>query len=154
MTALGDFSSGDVLTAADLNGIGTYTDYSASQTFSGFTKGNATIISRYCKINKLVHFWGMVTLGSTSSLVGPLDVYLPFLAVGNSLSTNSSCSAYDTSAGRLYWATALHIGTSVIRLVAHNSTSTYAYNSDMGVNVPFTWATGDIFIWNHVYEAS
>ena len=134
--------------------IGTYTDISSSQTFSGFSKGNGTIISRYCKVNDFVHFWGSAVLGSTSSLTGPLDVALPFLAVGNTLASNSSCSAWDASASRLYWATALHIGTSVIRLVAHNSTGTYAYNSDIGTNVPFTWATGDIFIWNHFYEAS
>ena len=77
MAVLGTFSPLTPLTAAELNAIGTYTDYSSSVTFAGFTKGNASVTARYTALNKLVHYVGYVDLGSTSSLTGPLDVSLP-----------------------------------------------------------------------------
>jgi len=152
MTALGDFSSGDVLTAADLNAIGTYTDYSSSVTFSGFTKGSSTVVAKYTKVNKLVHFWGYVVTGSGSSMTGPLDISLPATAVGGFLTSNSACSFYNGST--VFWGTALNINTSTMRLVAHNATGTYAYNADVTATVPFTWTTTNYFFWNHFYEAA
>lgn len=134
---------------------GVYTDYSASQTFSGFTKGNATVVSRYTQVGKNVHFWGYVNLGSTSSMSGPLDVNLPVTSAGGILTHNSSCSFYNSAT--LYWGQTLHIATTALRLVAMNATGTYAYNTDIGSTVPFTWSTtpaNNYFFWNHHYEAA
>jgi len=153
MATLGTFTAGSVLTAAELNAIGTYTDYSSSVTFSGFTKGNATVVAKYTKINKFVHYWGVVTLGSTSSMSGALDVYLPFTATGGNITNNSACSFYDAS-GTLYWGTAFHIGTTEIRLQIHVASTTYASNTDVSSIKPFTWTTNDQFFWNHSYEAA
>ena len=67
MTALGDFTAGDVLAAADLNAIGTWASFTPS--FSNFTLGNGTVdYSRYSRINDVVHVELLVTLGSTSSM--------------------------------------------------------------------------------------
>lgn len=56
MTALGDFSSGDVLTAADLNAIGTWQDYTPTwtATVSDPDVGAGSLNGRYCQINDLV----------------------------------------------------------------------------------------------------
>jgi hypothetical protein len=134
---------------------GSYTDYSSSQTFSGFTKGNATVFSKYTQVGKLVHFWGYVTLGSTSSMTGPLDVNLPVTSTGGVLTQNSPCSFYNGTT--LYWGTTLHITTGALRLVLHNSSGTYASNTDITSTLPFTWATSptnNSFFWNHLYEAA
>jgi len=131
---------------------GIYSDISSTQTFTGFTKGNATVVSKYAQVGKLVHFWGMVTVGSTSSMSGPLDVALPVTADGNIVTNNSACSFYNGST--LYWGMALHISLGSIRLVAMNSSSTYAYNTDITATIPFTWATNTYFYWNHTYQAA
>ena len=65
MTALGDFSSGDVLTAADMNAIGTWTAY--TPTVYNMVIGNGTVDFKYAQINKVVHLRGVFTMGSTST---------------------------------------------------------------------------------------
>ena len=131
---------------------GVYTDISSTQVFYNFTKGNATVVSRYTEINDYVHFWGSVVLGSTSSMAGPLDVQLPKTAAGGVLTNNSACSFYDAGPNVLYWGFAIHLTTSIIRIVAINASTTYARNADVGTAVPFTWASGDSFYWNHIYQ--
>jgi len=66
MTALGAFSSGDVLTAADLNAIGTWTAFTPA--WVNFTVGDATHSWYYAQINDLFIVTGKTTLGSTSSM--------------------------------------------------------------------------------------
>ncbi len=154
MATFGTFTAGQVLTASELNAAGAYTNISATQTFSGFTKGNATVVSQYTKFNKLVHFWGFVILGSTSAITGPLDITLPATAVGGVLTNNSMCSFFDASANFITYGSALHINTSAIRLTAMVTTGNFTTNADVFATVPIVWATGDYFFWNHVYEAA
>jgi len=55
MTALGDFTSGDVLTAADLNAIGTWSDWTANfRSQTGTYTSADTQYARYTKINDIV----------------------------------------------------------------------------------------------------
>lgn len=134
---------------------GVYTDYASSIAFGGFTKGNATIVAKYTQVGKLVHYWGYVGLGSTSSMSGPLDVSLPVTATGTVVTNNSACSLYNGAT--LYWGMVIHITTGYLRLVAMNASSTYVYNSDITSTVPFTWSTNptnNYFFWNHTYEAA
>lgn len=153
MATFGSFSAGQVLTAGELNAAGAYTNISSTQTFSGFTKGNATVVSKYTKFNKLVHFWGSVTLGSTSTMNGPaLDVTLPFTATGGILTNESSCMFFNNL--QVFWGVGLHISTTALRLVAMNTAGVYAVNADVSATVPFTWANTHSFHWNHIYEAA
>lgn len=131
-----------------------YVDVSSSQTFSGFTKGNATVTSKYQQVGKRVHFWGQVTLGSTSVMTGPLDVTLPVTAVGGTLNFNSACS-FPEDGSFIHWGTACHIGTTLLRLIViFCPANGNARSSDVAATNPFTWATSDRFEWNHVYEAA
>ena len=151
MATFGTFTAGQVLTASELNAAGAYTSY--TPTFAGFTLGNGTInFAKYTKFNKLVHVWGQVTLGSTSVMTGPLDVSLPATAVGPVLTVGGNCQFYNNAL--LYFGQLIHITTTSIRLVAINSTGTYAFNTDIGAAVPFSWANTHSFRWNHVYEAA
>jgi hypothetical protein len=131
-----------------------YTDISSTQAFGGFTKGNATVVSKYARFGKFVHFYGRVGLGSTSSMAGPLDVTLPFTAAQGIYYHPSACYFIDASASVLYWGTALNISTTGVRLVTHKVDGTYAINFDVSATAPFTWTTSDGFYWNHIYEAA
>jgi len=148
--------NGDINATGDLRiggaAIGTYTDYSSSVTFGGFTKGTSTVVAKYARVGKFVHYWGYVITHSGFSMTGPLDVSLPIAATGGILTTNSPCSFYDGST--ITWGTAINLGGSTMRLVTHAAGGTYAFNADVASNVPFTWATGDAFYWNHYYEAA
>ena len=71
MTALGDFSSGDVLTAADMNAIGTWQTWSPNVRAEVGTWGGVTLLrARYCEINKLI--------------VGQIDFQITSVGTGDS----------------------------------------------------------------------
>ena len=76
MTALGDFSSGDVLTAADLNAIGAWTAFTPNWT-AGLTIGNGTDTWYYAIVNDLMVVQGFTELGSTSSVTSAVRMALP-----------------------------------------------------------------------------
>lgn len=150
MAEFGTFTVGQVLTAAELNAAGAYTAY--TPTFTGFNIGNGTRAAYYSKFNKLVHYYGYVQLGTTSSMSGPLDISLPFTAAEGQLWEPSTC--YFFNGATVYWGTSLHIATTFMRLVAHRVDSTYAYNADISASVPFTWGNTHYFFWNHIYKAA
>ena len=54
MTALGDFTAGDVLQASDLNAIGTWDSYTPEIEASGTNPVYNVRVGRYTKINELV----------------------------------------------------------------------------------------------------
>lgn len=83
MTALGDFTSGDVLTAADLNAIGTWTAFTPS--WENLTVGNGTQSFYYCQINDVLHIEGRLTWGSTTAITGS---FIRFAAPVGTLSAN------------------------------------------------------------------
>lgn len=130
-----------------------YTDISSTQTFSGFTKGNATVISKYAKLGDFVHFYGIVYLGSTSSMTGPLDVALPVSSDGATIYFPSVAWIGDATAGS-FVAFAVGIGTSHFRVVPQNVSGTYAANADVSSSIPMGWAVNDQFSWNYFYKAA
>jgi len=146
------FSSGNVLTAAQLNSIGAYTAY--TPTFAGFTVGNGTVNTRYTQVNKLVHFYGRVALGSTSAFTGPLDITVPIAinAASAVLDTIGTCGAYNGSL--LFYGAPINLFNTNIRCTFFNSAGTYVTNSDTSATVPFTWANTNLFFWNIIYESA
>jgi len=131
-----------------------YTDISSTQTFTGFTKGNATVVSKYARLGDFVHFWGNVVLGSTSSMAGPLDIGLPFTAEQGIFFHPNAALYYDTSPGTVYWAVSINIGTTALRIPGIITSGTTATNYDVGAATPFTWANGDSFFWNHFFKVA
>jgi hypothetical protein len=146
------FTTGQVLTAAQLNSIGAYTAY--TPTFAGFTVGNGTVNTRYTQVNKLVHFYGRVALGSTSAFTGPLDISVPIAinAASAVLDTVGTCGAYNGAA--LFYGAPINLFNTSIRCTFFNSAGTYVTNSDTSATIPFTWANTNIFFWNITYESA
>jgi hypothetical protein len=72
MATLGTFVSGQVLTAAELNDIGTWTDYTPTVTFfSGSGLAYTINVARYCEINKLIFVNFDITITAGTSLTYP-----------------------------------------------------------------------------------
>jgi hypothetical protein len=75
-TQLGDFTVGQILTAADLNDIAVWTDYTPAFA-SGVTVGNGTWVAAYAIVNEILFWQGTFTLGSTSAITGAVTITLP-----------------------------------------------------------------------------
>ena len=142
-------ANNSLLTAASgettgLKYAGLWTTY--TPTFSGTTLGNGSISGSYAQIADTIFFRAVFTLGSTSSIAGPVDVTLPVVASGygtfdfmNVISQywdNSPLSFYPSSAN-------IAIGNSSVRLGVTLTNGTYAQYTDYVANVPVTAATSD-----------
>jgi len=134
------FTSGQVLTAAQLNSIGEVTAFTPSWT--NFTPGNATESWHYVQMNEWLFFAGATTLGSTSSVTGSFRFAIP---VGSQVSDDIviagsgylnqggtyALSHMDVTSGNLRWLVSTAGGTNV-------SIGTISATS------PWTWGTGDV----------
>ena len=149
MTALGDFSSGDVLTAADLNAIGTWTSFTPS--FTNFTLGNGTIERAiYSKVNELVFVQLYVTLGSTSSMGTSPSFTAPVGAADSSqLATGVGRARISSS---FFWIFPYMSDDDVI-MYCVDAASSYARRATITSSVPATWGSGSDFQINMVYQA-
>jgi hypothetical protein len=156
MTALGDFSAGDVLTAADLNAIATTsTTYTPTWTSSGIapTLGNSTLSGRYIKINKLV--WVQILFIRGSTATNGTGTY--FWSLPSGITARAGLYGFMTQGlGRLYDA---NTGNTPLASVSFNSGITdkiMAYTSTGPVTdaSPFTWATNDEIVMTFTYEAA
>ncbi len=151
------FSSGDVLTAADLNDIGAWEDWTPS--FTNLTLGNGVVeYARYAQVNKLVVAQMNVTLGSTSSVTGDIRVSLPVTAAapnGSPQVTTGVGRAFDNSTSSVYWVTPYIVSPPTeVRIYATRTDSTYAVRATTSSTVPITWSTNDALQIFMTYEAA
>lgn len=78
MTALGDFTAGDVLQAADLNAIGAWSDWTSTITAQSGTPTTWTIYyARYTKIQDLVVATIRLRIVNSGTAGGSLQFSLP-----------------------------------------------------------------------------
>jgi len=129
-------------TATELNllheVLGAWTTY--NPTWTGLTKGNATVACKYLKIGRLVVYTGDVIWGNTTSASGRWIPSFPFAMAG--AEPIGYAEFVDTGAA---------VYTGLIR-------GTYDFIKHDGVEVtntsPFTWTTGDNIKWMCIYEAT
>ena len=139
--------------------IGTYIDYSASVTISNVTLGNATIVARYARVNNLVHYWGNLVFGSTTSVTGSgFNLKLPinaYASIQNTFLPMGLSKFVDASAGLVVNGTFVPTGTAnLFAFQVSNSNTTYVGDTSPSSTVPFTWTTSDRIQWNIYYEAA
>jgi len=150
MTALGDFSPGDILTAADLNAIGAWDTW--TPTWTNFTVGNANTTYRYTQIGSTVFYSIIVVLGSTSSMGTEPEFTLPVTA-----------SAYRTAQGgegsletgaQSWVATTYRKSATNVYLRSLAQTGGNVYVKQITSTSPATWTTGDVIVVKGWYEAA
>ena len=149
MTALGDFTAGDVLAAADLNAIGTWASFTPS--FSNFTLGNGTVdYSRYSRINDVVHVELLVTLGSTSSMST-----LPTFTVPVSTSKTQLTVGVGRArvGGSFYW-TYPYMISNECGMYLVGASSTYGTRQTIGASTPTSWGSSDDFQLSFTYSVA
>jgi hypothetical protein len=148
------FTAGQVLEAAQLNGIGEAA-ISFTPTFAGagYTRGNGTSVAYYMRVNKLVYVYVEETLGSTSSMVGSPIMSLP-IAATRFQAIQMGRSRIDDTGAQVFFGTTVGINTTQVVVYADNSAGTYTSFAGITATIPMTWVATDKFTLQFVYEAA
>jgi hypothetical protein len=151
MATLGTFASGQILTAAELNAIGTWTSY--TPTITGVTAGNATVAASYIELNQIVFFQVRWIFGSTSAVTGPVTITYPVTA-NNLYQAAAGVNVYleDSSAAADFVGVAYPDTTARFEVRAANASTTYLGATALTSAIPFTWATGDVILASGFYR--
>jgi hypothetical protein len=129
MATLGTFASGQVLTAAELNEIGTWTDYSPSCSWSAY---GSFSYAKYARFNEIMFLKWKFDVTSTPS--GTFEFALPFA------DSNGDTGALGTSA--LFDATSTDYD-AYIFTASDNIRLNVLASGTVNATTPFTWANGD-----------
>lgn len=147
------FTAGQVLTAAQMNGIGETTTY--TPTWSNFSIGNGTQSWKYTRVNNNILIVGSVVFGSTTSVTGVITHNFPIVA---DTTTNTSVigwgSAQDTGTGT-YPIAIYQLSTNSFGIYVPQTNGTYLGPiAATSSTVPFTWTNTDEIRINLVYKAA
>ena len=147
------FVAGEVLTAADMNGIGEAVAY--TPTFTNFTLGNGTVTASYVQVQKMVQVSVTITFGSTSSMTGQISVSKPVTgAGGGALNTYVGVARLADSGTGVRMAAIRNDSTGSVSVRALDVSATYPTEVNVSSTVPFTWTTNDQLLLSFVYEAA
>jgi hypothetical protein len=142
------FTTGQVLTAAQMNSIGEIVSYTPALT--NITLGNGTMSTRYVLINNFVHYEGKITFGTTSSISATAQIALPFTAAqsfqiaGNIVYADVGVASYS--------GLPIMVGTGTLYLYIANYATAYGNEVAVSATVPFTWGNTDSITWSINYQ--
>jgi len=154
------FTAGQVLTAAQLNGIGeALTSFTPTWTGTSTNPvlGNGQLLGQYTQVNKLVYARYTLIVGSTTTFgTGDYRFTYPVAAksIANFGAILSAGFLFDSNVAQMYSMTASSVSGSgtVFRLLSFpNSTQNL---SVFGPTTPITLATNDELFFTICYEAA
>ena len=148
MATLGTFTAGQVLTAAELNAISTFTSFTPTWTnLTVGTGGSALNEGQFTIVNKILYFRLRTVLGTSGFSVGVATLTVPN---GQTLESSpdtfqipSVMVAFGDPGIANYLGVATKVSATSIGFNAINAAGTYAATVPIGATVPFTWAAGD-----------
>jgi hypothetical protein len=147
------YTSSQIVQAVPVGALN-YTAY--TPTWTNLTIGNGTNNFRYAQVGNLVHYYGQLTFGSTTSTSSSATLPLPITGRLSNYYTNN-ISFYDLSTDT-HWVGAGFVSTTTIlfKVPQYNSAQNFLYHANVGSTNPFNaaFATGDIWNINFVYEAA
>ena len=145
-TQLGDFTAGQILTAADLNLIATWTTFTPS--FTGVTLGTGSSnTGQYCELNNILFIRTKTILGTGGSFTNPV-LTVPASRVMTGTPTMlwmPSMHGVMIDAGVNSYALAvIHNSTTTLGVYAQTASGTYVtWSSAVSSTVPFTSGVND-----------
>ena len=144
------FTAGQVLTAAQLNGIGEYSAYTPTFTDISFSSYTA----RYAIVNKLLHVWFSGILDA--AVTGAIEISAPVeTAPSNTQAVfGGSCYGIDDNTGGTYFGRTLTRSDDTFRFYSSTVDGSSASGNQWDATAPFTWASGDLLSFSIVVEAS
>jgi hypothetical protein len=143
MATFGTFTTGQVLTAAELNALGTWTAF--TPTWVNVTVGNGTQSAFYSVINKILFVRLKLTFGSTTSFGDPVQLTLPnsYVAQSSSQLLLGTSTEEDTGVAT-YIGTNYLVSTISVRPSVQLVNSTYSVLNFVNATRPFTWGNTDV----------
>jgi len=144
------FTTGQVLTAAQMNGIGEKTAY--TPTFTNLTLGNGTLTADFYRVQNVVTATVAVVFGSTTSISGDVTVTLP-IARASAQGLRLAAVQFNDP-GVQHVAGALFCNPSVLTGVNPRPLGTNSFLGFLSATIPFTWATGDVLQFSVQYEVA
>lgn len=148
------FVAGNVLTAAQLNGIGEAT-VAYTPTLGGITIGNGTVAAYYTRVNKIVYGSVYITLGSTSAITTTVTFTLPVTAAANSAGLLMGNGYYfDNSTSETYLGTSFRSNTTTCTPFVGVASGTYLVRSVINATVPVVFGANDLLVYQFTYEAA
>ena len=147
MAVLGTFTAGQILTAAELNAIGTFTSFTPSWT--GITPGTgASNTGQYSIVNKIMFLRTKYVLGTGGSVSGTPTLTIPAsqtLAGSPTQLWPTSMSGAAIDAGVQSYALAvLQASTTTLQVYTQTASGTYlTYTTAVSATVPFTFGVND-----------
>jgi hypothetical protein len=143
MATLGTFTAGQVLTAAELNGIGTWTTFTPS--WSNITVGNGVSTGRYSQINDMLFIKATFKLGSTSTMGTNPGITIPGgFTAENAGQAQVGSVIYEDAGTATFLGSAFAESTTILRFYVLNAAVAYAAWAVVTASVPMTWATNDV----------
>ena len=135
------FTSGQVLTAAQLNSIGEATAFTPS--WANLTPGNATENFYYAITNNVMTVMGEIQFGSTTSVTGAIGMTLPASATTYDVRGPMGGVLYLDADGPDPDGVIRPLGTTLMRFYVYEVSGSEIITSSVDATTPFTWATGD-----------
>jgi hypothetical protein len=150
MATLGTFTSGSVLSAAELNAIAAITSF--TPTWTNLTVVTGTNTGRYALVNELVFMQVDVEFGSTTSITGQVVLDLPVEAASFRLDGSGGQVWLEDATSTDYFGAIIRNNTTSVIVRVWNSSGTYVSSNDLSSTVPFTWTTNDKLTITHWYR--
>jgi hypothetical protein len=150
------FTAGQVLTAAQMNGIGEATA-SYTPTSTGVTLGNGTLTGNFTRVNKLVYGSVRLALGSTTAITTTVTFSLPVTAATNSAALLIGIGYYfDNSSSETYVGTSFRSNaTTLTPFVSFDfSGAGYVVRGIVNATAPVVFGAGDEMCYQFMYEAA
>jgi len=157
MATFGSFVAGQVLTAAELNGAGTWSDYTPSWTQSA-TITKTVNWARYSQFNKIVLGSVKMTATSAGTANNKILIGLPVTASSNNLVIGTALVMDESTANDAWYSWTAVYETSSTMSFTTNDGSGMASGLRMGQSgtnwLPETIASGDVIYIQFMYEAA
>jgi len=148
------FTAGQVLTAAQMNSIGEE-GVSWTPTYTGLTIGNATVVAKYVRVNKLIFGYVKLTLGSTSVITGTVQISTPVTLSSSQVNIMSGSVIYfDSSGGSAFTGATVVSSTTFLEPNIFAVAGTYATRTVINAAVPVVFGTGDQILMSFTCEAA
>lgn len=137
------FSSGDILTAANLNSIGDWTSFTPS--FTNVTLGaSGFVVGRYAEVNDLVFYTAKFHLAGTGSVTGHVIMAPPVGTADTSTTYPTSHSGWVRPTGGTIYSVDGFSSASAIYYYAYITSATYANVSAVNATTPLTWTSSGL----------
>jgi len=142
MTSPFDFSSGAVITAAQLNAIADFESWTPSWT--NLTVGSATVQAQYAQINELV-FWQLEFTGASDTVYstsGPFQFTLPVNSVSDlQYPPMGTGWLRPDKSGTLFFGQVVGISSTTAGIYCQAANATFSFAHITKSNAPDNWLT-------------